>query len=365
MTDFISGLRSDLLDAAAREQQRGPLGRAARPLRPRAWGRGAVPGVVAVAAAVALFVLAVIALAPNPARRPARPRVAAVIPLGGTPDGAAFGAGALWVADFDGALLRVDPAQRRVVRRFRLGAEPDSIAAVRDGVWVRVVGTDHGAGSVLRVDPATGRVLARVKVGSGSGVAVGARSVWVPRRFFGPEGVDRIDRARAVRTGRIGVRNVDGSVEAGGVLWVAVHDGSIVAVDARTGRVMHRWTALAPSDAAAVGAETLVADARGLWVLSSVRGRIFRLAGDRVVRRIPVDATAQPMLARTSGGLWIATGSPSVTATQHNRLVRIDGATGRATATVDIGEQHPVALVGAGRDLFVVTSQGRVLVVRG
>jgi hypothetical protein len=66
------------------------------------------------------------------------------------------------------------------------------------------------------------------------------------------------------------------------------------------------------------------------------------------------------MLSRPTG---VTTGSPSVTASPHNRLVRIDPQTGRATATVDIGRQHPVTLVGAGAELFVVTAQGRVLVV--
>ena len=44
---------------------------------------------------------------------------------------------------------------------------------------------------------------------------------------------------------------------------------------------------------------------------------------------------------------------------------RIDPATGRVTARVAIGDQQPVALVPVGRDLAVVTAQGRVLVIRG
>jgi hypothetical protein len=274
VSDFISGLRSDLVEAAAREQRRGALGRATRPLHPRAWSRGAALGAAAVAAAAAAFVLAVVALAPKPADRPARAKVVATSRIGGVPTGAAAGGGSLWIADFNGGLLRLDPANGRILRRFPLGAQPDSLAVAGDDVWVRVVlANDHDPGAVLRLDPTTGRVLARVSVGSRSGIAVGARSVWVPRRFNNAEDIDRIDRRRAVIVDRIGVRDVDGTVEAGGVLWVAVHNGTIVQIDAGSGRVIRGWHALAPSDAAASGAGALVADARGLWVLRGARAR--------------------------------------------------------------------------------------------
>jgi hypothetical protein len=144
---------------------------------------------------------------------------------------------------------------------------------------VRVVlDNDHAAGAVLHLDAGTGRVLARVRVGSGSGIAVGAHSVWAPRRFETPE-----------------------------------HDGTIVPIDASRGRVVRRWRALAPSDGS--GAGTLVADARGVRVLGTSRAEILRLQARRVVRRIPVDPTAQPLLARTPGGFRIAAGGGPSAAT--------------------------------------------------
>jgi sugar lactone lactonase YvrE len=309
----------------------------------------------------------VVALAPKPAHRAARAEVTATYRVGGVPTGAAFGGGTLWIADFNGSLLRLDPATGRIVRRFALGAQPDSLAVAGSDVWVRLIlANDHDPGAVVHLDPRTGRVLARVVVGNGSGIAVGARSVWVPRRFNAAEDIDRIDRARGAIVGRIGVRNADGAVEAGGVLWVAVHDGTIVQIDAGSGRVVRRWRALAPSDAAASGAGTLVADARGLWVLSTARATLFRIEAGKVIRRLAVDPAAQPLLARTRGGFWVsAGGGPSAATTTPNRLERIDPDTGRVTARVAIGVQRPIALVPSGRDLLVVTSQARVLVVRG
>jgi hypothetical protein len=159
---------------------------------------------------------------------------------------------------------------------------------------------------------------------------------------------------------------VDGVAEAGGVLWVAVQEGTIVEVDAATGRVIRRWHALAPSRGAPAGG--LAADARGLWVVSSSRGELIRLEDGRVIRRIPVALTSrlQPLLARTRGGLWLAAGAAETSfKPPPNVLQRIDPRTGRVTARVAIGDQQPVALVPAGADLDVVTAQGRVLVVRG
>ena len=50
MSDYISELRRDLVEAAAREQRRGRAGRVARPLRPRAWSPPALAGALAIAA---------------------------------------------------------------------------------------------------------------------------------------------------------------------------------------------------------------------------------------------------------------------------------------------------------------------------
>lgn len=361
MSDYISGLRSDLVAAAARERHRTHRGALAPALRPPAWRwRGALAA-VALAAAAAAFVLAVVALAPKTPQHGARPRITVTIASRTIPDGAAFGAGSLWIADFNGTLVRVDPTRRRVLQRIALGGQVDSVAATGDAVWARVVSrSEHDAGTVVRIDPARGRVAARVTVGPGSGLAVGARSVWAPRKFTTLTGIDRIDRVRAARSGRVDVRDVDAVAEAGGVLWAAVHDGTIVELDAATARVLRRWPALAPSDAPA-----LAADAGGAWVLSTQRSQILRLAGGRVARAIPVDPTTQPLLARTNGGLWItAGGGPGVINAPHQRLQRIDPRTGRITATIDLGAQRPVALVPSGHDLLVVTAAGRVLVVR-
>ena len=361
--EFISGLRSDLVEAAAREAARGRVGRAARPLRPRVWNRRVALGAAALAAAAAAFVAVVLALAsPRPAET-ARPRIVATIATGTVPVCASFAAGRLWIADFNHQLVAVDVAGRRVARRVGIGLNPTALAAAQGEIWVRVESqTQKTPDHVLRIDSATGRTTARITVGRGPGLAADERWVWAPLTFSSSPtaGVDRIDRARGVVAGRLDLPGVAGVVSADGLLWAPTRDAAMVEIDAATGRILKRFPGIAPN----VGSAMVAAD-RGLWLLTTQGAQIVRFAGQRIVDRVPVDPDALPLLARTSGGLWTVTGSPGSVGGKPTRLVRIDPDTHRVTATIGLGPQAVATIIGAGRDLLVVTEIGRVIVVRG
>lgn len=364
MSEFIDGLRADLVEAAARERQVGRLGRAARPVHPRAWRPAVVMGAMALAAIVAAVVLAVVALAP-PAPRPGSPHVAAVLDVGGIPTDAAFGAGSVWVTDFDGAVIRIDPFARRVLARIPVAGQPGAIAVGAGAAWVRTPdetarARDPLATHLVKIDPKRNRVVGSVALGGGDGLAVGAGTVWAARRFTMPEGIDRIDSRALALTQRIGLANVDQVAEAGTALWVIQHDGTVVQVDAATGRVVRRWPGLAPSEAGGNPVK-LAADQDGVWVLSTVNAEILRLAAGRVVLRIPVDRSVLPLLASGRGGLWIASGDRLG---HGDRLMRIDPDTGKVTATIDIANHRPIALVTARDVLCVIAADGKVLIVR-
>jgi len=57
--------------------------------------------------------------------------------VGDRPNGVTYGAGAVWVANTDGTVSRVDPGSRRVTK-IRVGGSPTGIAFARGRVWVSV-----------------------------------------------------------------------------------------------------------------------------------------------------------------------------------------------------------------------------------
>jgi DNA-binding beta-propeller fold protein YncE len=282
-----------------------------------------------------------------------------VLDVGGSPTDAAVGEGSVWVTDLTGRVIRIDPFARRVVARIPVG-EPAGIAVGAGAAWVQTPNArDPLATRLVKIDAKRNRVVGSVALGGGSGLAVGADAVWAARRFTMPEGVERIDAASLALTQRIGLANVDQVAEAGRVLWVIEHDGTVVQVEAASGRVVRRWPSLAPSDATGESAKP-VADRDGVWVLSTVNAEILRLAAGRVVLRIPVDRSVRALLASGRDGLWIASGDRLG---RDNRLIRIDPDTGKVTATVDIAKHRPLALVTARDTLCVVTADAKVLLV--
>ena len=304
---------------------------------------------------------AVLALAPTRPAEPAQPRIVGTIGTGVEPRCASYAGGRLWIAGSDGRIVAVEVAGRRVGGRFTVGTPPTALVAAEGELWARVETRDHPPmDRVLRIDPATGRTTARVTVDRGPGLAVAERSVWAPRDPASPVGgIERIDRDRATVIGRaragFGVVDV---VSADGLLWAKTINARIDEMDAATGRIITRF-GVAPLDLTA-----MVAADRGLWLLYATKSEIVRLAGHRIVDRIPLSGRVLPLLARTAGGLWTPTVEAS-TGGDLTRLVRIDPITHRVTGTVSLGRQSVNALVGAGRDLLVITNAGRVIVVHG
>jgi YVTN family beta-propeller protein len=73
---------------------------------------------------------------------PASGRFTGSVSLGHTPQSVAIGHGAIWVAAYDGTLLRIDPASRKVAKTISLGVHPavdwDAIAVGEGAVWIAV-----------------------------------------------------------------------------------------------------------------------------------------------------------------------------------------------------------------------------------
>ena len=117
-------------------------------------------------------------------------------PVGRRPDGVAFGANAVWVANLDDKTLsRIDPKSRIEAGTVPLGATPTGLAVGFGSVWVAhgLLGTRVPGRAAVRETSKTIRppvAALAVEAGAHGSIAVGAGSVWVA---FGDSSVFRID----------------------------------------------------------------------------------------------------------------------------------------------------------------------------
>ena len=347
MSDFLAGLRAELLDAHAAHHRRGRVRRVARALVARP-----APALAAATCAAAV-VAALLAL---PLSRPpdrASVRVLDVIRVGADPTDAVAAGGSVWVTTRSG-FVRVDARTRRVEDRQSLGGLPVTVAAGPAGVWARTAAGEGGTVARLGGGPV-------IEVGNGNALAVGATTVWAPDVELPPEGLRRIDAATGRDEGLVDRLGIYALAVAGDDLWAVANNGSVLRLDAETGRVRARWPGIAIS--AGTADPALVADERGAWVLRTGQGadsQAIRLEGDRVVRRVPVDGTVQPVLAATPDGLWIATDDPL---RGRSALVRLEPRTGRVTAHVGLDRRSVTDLVAVGDDVWAVARDGTIVVV--
>lgn len=355
MSDYVSELRRDLVEAAERQQHRGRAGRVARPLHPRAWSPTALAGAVAVAVAVVAVVLTLTTLAPPP--KPSDAKVVATVRLGGQPRGAVLAGGSLWIADFEGSVLRLDPATHRVRARIPLGGAPTSVAADRGVVWVLSDDTAPPGTSrshLFKLDSRSGRILSRVPVnGTGGSVAVGAGGVWLIANVHAAD-IERIDpggsHRRTAFFPNLGAQEL---VVTGQSVWTR-GDLGVIEIDAASGRVAGQVRGIA--SAGVIGStRTLLADRDGAWVVSPAEGRLYRVESGRITRRIAVGDTAGAM-ARVGGAIWV---SARRGAGGGYEIVRVDPEDGKVTQRVGFGFHVPQTLVPVGKDhLWVITSDG-------
>lgn len=357
MSDFIPGLRADLVAATAREAARGRVRRSRRTVGLRLPRPSAVAGALPLAAVLVALIVATSRVAPElPA---ARPRVLATLELGGQPRDAALSDGKLWVTDFGGRLIRVDVPSGPVARGLRLGRYGGSIVTGDGGLWAIGQGPVNGGRLRLtQIDPRTGaRVREFERPGDGGDIAVGAGGVWVAPDAYagGRPDLERLDPTTGAVTARV---SADTAVlaTAGDTLWVLEHDGTLLAVSGATRQVAARLPRLAPV-ADNSPENLLVADADGAWIADSATSTLIHAVGDRVVRRVDLRSTPGP-LTLAAGAVWATTGD---VVSRRYRLLRLSPATGRITATVDLGHHEPRAVVPTADGVWVVASDGTAL----
>ncbi len=94
--------------------------------------------------------------------------------VGEAPQAVAFGDGAIWVANSDDTVTRVDTGTY-ATSTIPVGHSPAAIAFGDGSVWVAESG-----GTVSRIDPATRKVVGTIHLGNApSGIAIGYGRIWV------------------------------------------------------------------------------------------------------------------------------------------------------------------------------------------
>jgi ABC-type transport system substrate-binding protein/predicted Ser/Thr protein kinase len=168
----------------------------------------------------------------------------------------AFSRTAAWVTTANQTLVRVSLRTRRVTRIDRLPWVPGNVAAGGDSVWV----VQDAGQEVIRLNARTGRVAGRFEI-----------------------------------RGDASDSNADGVVYANGSLWIS-RGTSVVRVDPRTGRVVHRLAAPARYLLHADGA---------IWAGEPGSGRIWKIdpATNRVVQHQKLHGWLSD-LAVGGGSVW-------------------------------------------------------------
>jgi hypothetical protein len=159
---------------------------------------------------------------------PHRNRVTARVPLPTVPSDVAATRDSVWVAMTNGQVLQIEPARGHVIGGVDTGGPlgfTQTIALGGGSVWL----ADPLAGVVLRVDPADLRVVTRIATGAVTALAFGSGAIWA----VGKPGILRIDPATSRITAMLPAAQVEGVLmvaTGAGWLWAGGAD-SIVRLD--------------------------------------------------------------------------------------------------------------------------------------
>jgi glutamine cyclotransferase len=191
-------------------------------------------------------------------------KVTARVPVGFQPYDIEWGFGSAWVANAgDGTVWRI--TNGKVVKKLKVGAEPNGLTAYRGAVWV----SDHTLGKVVRIDPRTNRITGTVRLPGADWITGLGDSIYVSQET---NQVSRVSVRTLKVTGVAKVaRNPLGSTIVGNRLWVPCIDANqIVVVDPSTMRVLARKPA--------AGGPIVVLSAFGhQWVSQSTGTKLVRL----------------------------------------------------------------------------------------
>jgi YVTN family beta-propeller protein len=278
----------------------------------------------------------------------------------------AYGAGAVWVEDAVGGVVRIDPRTNAVTAHIATTPFDYGGIVVADGaVFVAHFYDD----SVTRIDPASNSAVAKITLGHGAapeGIATTRGSVWVATHHG--NAVDRIDTATnhiiaTIRTGQpAGSSGGPQSITAGaGSIWVGVPNlNAVLRLNPQTNTL----TAKIKVGSGVCG--DLAADDSAAWITNSGCG------GNAETRIDPSTNTAvpSPRTASQMTGAVTVNGNVYLTVdTPRPGIVRIDEATNKVTGSLPLpgfpttGDSGHTTIVYGDGSLWV-RGYGKVVRIR-
>jgi YVTN family beta-propeller protein len=220
------------------------------------------------------------------------------ITVGAGPSGITSSGGAVWVVNsLDGTVSRIDSETSQLVDTIAVGNGPIAIAGEGSSLWV----TNGDDQTVSQISIRSGRLLKTIPTGvSGAGIAVEHGNAWLTD----PTGstISRLDLHSGEVTGTVNVGSGPTAIAAGGgSVWVANStDGTVSRIDPRRGVV----TATIPVGVAPGG---IVVSGGAVWVSDEAGGTLTQIDSrtSRVVRKLKVGGRPQG-LAVSAGKVWLA-----------------------------------------------------------
>jgi YVTN family beta-propeller protein len=315
-------------------------------------------GILLVAAAAAAFVMeltgddggaSLVSVAGNSVGLidPQTNKIAAQIPVGGTPTSVSVGEGAVWVLNADDETIsRIDP-QTKGVETFVTGTTPTDLAAGAGAVWV-----GNGSRVAAPFSPAIGTTISKLdpSLGDASGtielpkaerdirnlakdhIAVGAGAVWAINPDFT---VSRIDpkAGRVVKIGQVDAAAIAADERS---VWVLNIDNTVSRINPATNRASR------PTRVAATTLTDIAIGAQSVWLAAPFDGVVWRIdVVPRVVMRTIDAGVGVDHVAFGEGSLW-------ATNSLRGTVLRIDPATNRGTVTIAVGNTPRNVAVGEG-----------------
>jgi hypothetical protein len=372
--EFEARLRTELREAAEREQRRGVLARCAAAARALAPPIGqSLSMALAVATVVLIAVAAVTLISRTGHHSVARPKVVAHLKMGESLGSPIAAYGSIWLSDGRDALLRIDPNSRAVTAR--LPVRGDATAAAGAGaLWVLQEGPPAAPlhqgpepagypyrGPLLRIDPSTNRVTARIPLRTPEGepvdgfrVLADGHHVWVTTR----KGALRIDPQSDTVTTPIWSRfqfvGSDFALSPDG-LWARTADRRLLRFDPGSGALLSsvRLALGQTGDAPLVtrlGDGLAASVPGGLARVDPHTGRILwrRQVGQRLSGWTELGGL---IWARSSGGT-------------RDRLSALDPNTGRILTSVGLADYAGSGVAAVDDELWLPTVGGTVEILR-